>query len=125
MKTSRPNQIVSLAAIHPSRHLLERRIAEMGLGVLSALSRGEITHDQAQHDLFNLDNYVEIRRRKLSPALLEFFERGMQLEDVVEIVPGNVQPNFEKMSWLADQIIRRAARALPRPAKPAQRRRSA
>src|SRR5437762_7386614 len=124
MKTSRPNLIVSLAAIHPSRHLLERRIAEMGLGVLSALGRGEISYDQAQLDLFNLDNYVEIRRRKLSPAMIEFFERGMQLEDVVEIVPENVKPNFEKMSWLADQIIRRVARALPRP-KAAQTRRSA
>jgi hypothetical protein len=122
MKATRPNLIVSLAAMHPSRHLLERRIAEMGLGVISALSRGEIKYDQAEHDLFNLDNYVEIRRRRLNASLLEFFERGMQLEDVSEIAPQNVTSNFEKMSWLADQIIRRAARDLPRSTKLAQRR---
>lgn len=108
--------------MHPSRHLLERRIAEMGLGVISALSRGEINYDQAEHDLFNLDNYVEIRRRRLSSSLLQFFERGMQLEDVSEIGPQNVTSSFEKMNWLADQIIRRAARDLPRSTKLAQRR---
>ncbi|HEV8605292.1 MAG TPA: DUF3969 family protein [Tepidisphaeraceae bacterium] len=122
MKATRPNLIVSLATMHPSRHLLERRIAEMGLGVISALSRGEINYDQAEHDLFNLDNYVEIRRRRLSSSLLQFFERGMQLEDVSEIGPQNVTSSFEKMNWLADQIIRRAARDLPRSTKLAQRR---
>jgi len=60
----------------------------MALGVATAIQAGGLTVEQATEDLFTLDNYLSLRRNRLGKDLLEVFDWGMQLEDVVALVPG-------------------------------------
>jgi hypothetical protein len=60
----------------------------MALGIATAIREGKLSAEQAKNDLFTLDNYLSLRRNRLGKDLLEIFDWGMQLEDVVALVPG-------------------------------------
>jgi hypothetical protein len=110
MRNNKTNLIETLASGHRQKKDLERRIAELGLGIVAAMQNGEMTIEQAEGELFNLDNLQEIRRRRLSPQLVELFDWGMQLEDVAELAPGNLSENYRTMSRLAERVIQQSWR---------------
>jgi len=88
MKTQTQCLVESILAGSPSRAFARRRVAEMALGIVEAIRRGRVPVPEAAEGLFTLDNYLAIRRHRLGAALVELFQWGMELEDVVEIVPG-------------------------------------
>jgi uncharacterized protein DUF3969 len=115
MKTDRPNLVDSLAAMAHSKSILQRRLIETGMGVLTALREHRISYDQAWEDFFNIDNYRAVRRRRLSPLLVDFFEWGMELEDVAKTVPAGLPESYQSMSKLADKLLKRPQQGdLPR-----------
>lgn len=120
MRKDRTSLVETLALRSASRKELARQLAQIGLGIVGALEKSETTIDQAEMDLLNLDNYVEIKKRRLDKALLEFFEWGMQLEDVAEMVPSQLPHDYAKMRQLARRVLRNSlpvARILPRNAR--------
>jgi len=104
-KASKKNLIGSLAEGGAARPALQRRIAEMALGVVSALRRGELAVEQVWDELFNLDNYSELRRRRLDKSLREMFEYGMELENVAEISPGSLEESLRSIETLAGRVM--------------------
>jgi hypothetical protein len=102
------NLVASLAAGCPSRRLLERRLAQIGLGIVSALSQGQMTVEQAGREFFNLRNFERIRRLRLSKAMTEFFDWGMELDDVAQLAPEGLEESYEHMRRLAWRMMRRS-----------------
>jgi hypothetical protein len=109
MSRTSHNLIALLAASRPGKSALERRIAELALGIVVALRSGELPVERAWDELFSLDNYRIARRKKLSRALLELFEWGLELENVAEISPASLTESYDKMEQLAQQVIRLAS----------------
>src|SRR5207253_2577060 len=103
------NLIASLAASDDSRNALQRRIAELALGVVSALREGQLTIEDSWDELFNLENYRQIRRRNLSKMLSSLFEYGMELENVAEVSPQSLSESYERIENLARQVIASSA----------------
>jgi hypothetical protein len=91
-----------------SKRQAERAIAEMGMGVLLAVRESRMTLEQAQEELFNLDVYQAARSARLSPALIEFLEWGMELEDVP---PAARLESFDRMGELLKGVIDKTLRA--------------
>ena len=119
MRVAAPNLVDSLAAASPSKRLLERRLVQMGLGVLAALQRSETTFDEARRDFFNLDNYQAIKRQKLSGDTSQFFEWGMELEDVADLAPGGLGESYWRMARIASRILKQHGSKSP--ANPSRR----
>jgi predicted transcriptional regulator len=61
--------------------------------------------ENAWDELFNLENYQELRRRRLGRGLAELFEYGMELENVAEVAPAALIESLDKMESLARGII--------------------
>jgi hypothetical protein len=124
--TNKANLIDCLASSHRTKRELERQIAQLALGVVTALQNSEMTLEQAWADLFNLDNFLAIRRRRLGAKLVELFDWGMQLEDVAELARGELNAAYAKMTGLARYVIRSSLLGTGRPARSSTRlRRSA
>ncbi len=78
----------------------------MGLGIILALQNREISLEEAHADLFNLKNYITLRKQKINRRLLEFMEWGMELEDVADLAPHGLPESYERMTALARHVIR-------------------
>lgn len=109
MTKAAPNLVDSLAAASPSKPLLERRLVEMGIGILSALQTSQMTFDDARREFFNLDNYQALNRQKLSAALTQFFQWGMELGDVADLAPGGLAESYWRMSRIASRLMKQPA----------------
>ena len=107
MTTARKNVSVvqSFRQASESRAATERRLAELGIGILMALEEGRGTAAEAARDLFNMDSYQAARRLRLSPDLLEFVAWGMELEDVDEFAPAAKDESFERMKQLVRRVL--------------------
>src|SRR5258707_14598575 len=101
MNVENPNMVGVFAGNSPVKKDLERRLAQWGLGLLQALQSGDLSIAQAERDLFNMDCYQEVRRRRLDRRLLEFMQWGMELEDVAELAPAGLKESYEQMAKLA------------------------
>ena len=97
------NLIESLAG---GGRALHRHVVEMGLGIIASIRSGHMTFDEARADLFNIDNYDELKRRRAAPALIEFFEVAMELEDVAELAPDALSVSYERLDTLAANVLR-------------------
>ena len=107
-KTQTSSLIIALAASSAHAQVSERRIAEMSLGVISALREGAMSVEQAWDELFNMDAYQELRRRAVSAPLRELFEWGMELESVAEVSPETIEMSLVAMEKLAQRLIRKS-----------------
>lgn len=96
----------SLFAISSSKKEAERRLAQIGLGMVLGLQNAKISLAQAQEDLFNMKNYLALRNQNSNRRLLDFMEWGMELEDVVELAPQGLPESYERVMALARQVIR-------------------
>lgn len=83
----------------------ERKLAEFGLGVLSALEGHRMTLAEAQRDLFNTDSYRNVRRFRFREELTEFLLWGMELEDVIELAPDGLAESFREMKDLIRRVL--------------------
>lgn len=115
---SSTNIVDALASVSPTKKVLERWLAEMGIGVIEALKCSALSHAQAAEDFFTLDNFQAVKRRKLSRDLLEFFSWGMELEDVVSLTPSSLAESHRQMMRLTERVLRRSVGA-PITASPA------
>jgi hypothetical protein len=88
---------------------IERRLAQIGRGIVASLRADQTTIEQAQADLFNSDIYRGARKYRLDPALLEFLEFGMELEDVAELAPDDLHESYEQMEQLLVRVLKRQA----------------
>ena len=109
MKLATQNLVRSLASASDSKRLLERRVVQLGLGVLSALQKGEIDFEDARRELFNLDNYLAAKSLKLSHLVVEFFQWGMELEDVAGLAPGGLGESYWRMNQIASRVMKHPA----------------
>src|SRR6266704_4122738 len=109
MKTAFIATFVHTAATNgSSKKELERRLAEIGLGIVGELRAGKMSIAQAEHDLFNLDTYVAARKQRLNRDLIELLQWGMELEDVAELAPRGIQESFQKITLLARKVIQQS-----------------
>ena len=91
-----------------SRDTKSRQMAELSLGVVEALRGASITWEQARHDLFNLDNYLQAKKLRLHPKLIEAFEWAMEMEDVAALAPASLGQSFDRVVALLRQVMREA-----------------
>ena len=106
MKPADSNLVDSLARASGSKRLLERRLVQMGLGVLSSLQKGEMSFDDARREFFSLDNYEAVKRQRLAPSVAEFFEWGMELEDVADLAPVGLGESYWRMGQIASRVMK-------------------
>jgi hypothetical protein len=123
MKTT--NLVESLARSSSSKQSLERRLIQIGLGVISALERSEMSFDDAWQELFNLDNYQEIKRRRLDKRVRDFFQWGMELEDVAAQVPAHIEESYQAMRKIAGNVLKDVPTRRPQPVHRSPLRKSA
>jgi len=90
--------------------IVERRLAQAGLGVLRALRGSSMTTEDAGRDLFNLATYLAARRRRLDPGLIELLEWGMELDDVERLAPESFGESLRAMEDLLLRVISRSLR---------------
>jgi hypothetical protein len=105
MPTQASNWIDQIAAAQVPKRLLERRIAQNGLGIVQALRDSTMSIEDAEEDLFNLDTYRAMRRRRLNPQLIEFMQWGMELGDVATAVPSGLGESYSRMEELVLSVI--------------------
>ena len=48
-----------------------------------------------------------MKQQKLSRHVLEFFQWGMELEDVVDLAPGGLGESYWRMNLIASRVMRR------------------
>ena len=115
MRTPRRNVniVQSVRDSSPKRAGAERKLAQFGLGLLLALQEEQMTIEEAEADLFNMDSYRNIRRFRYSKDLAEFILWGMELADVAELSPDGLAESYRKMK----QLIRRVLAASRRTAR--------
>ena len=94
----------------PRKADIERHLAQKGMGILVALRESGMTIEQAQKDLFNTDVYRAARRLRLNPALIEFLEWGMELEDVAALAPRGLRESYQKMGALLRRLLAKHSR---------------
>ncbi len=102
----------SLVANASSKKEAERRLAQMGIGMVSALRDGEMSLEQSQTDFFNLDTFQAVRKHRLNGHLVEFLQWGMELEDVAELAPEGLEESYQGILRLARHVI---LESLPKP----------
>lgn len=96
----------------------QRHLAQMGRGILIGLRESRLTVQQAEKDLFNMDVYQAARRQRLDPLLIQFLEWGMELEDVLEVAPDNVEESYGEMDRLLVSFLGRARKSYDRKSQP-------
>src|SRR5260370_16881054 len=62
----------SLFANSSSKKEAERRLAQIGLGMVLGLQNAEISLAHSQEDLFNIKNYLALRNQHSTRLLLSF-----------------------------------------------------
>jgi hypothetical protein len=102
---SSANLVHALVATTSSKKEAQRRLAQMGMGIVLALQKNEMTLEQCRKDLFNLQNYLAIRSHRMNRHLLEFMQWGMELEDVAELAPEGLEESYQRMITLARRAI--------------------
>ncbi len=105
MPNQSANWIDQIAASPMPKRLLERRLAQTGLGIVGALRDSTMSIEDAESDLFNPDTYHTMRRRRLSSQLIEFMEWGMELSDVAAVAPAALAESYLMMETLARGVI--------------------
>ena len=60
------NMIESMRVVGVVKFNIERRLAELALGITGALREASISPEDAYYDLFNLDMYQSIKKHRLS-----------------------------------------------------------
>ncbi len=120
MKTKSQNRLVDILWASNQKKDVERLFAEMAMGVLFGLKEHRLSVEQAEKDMFNMDAYHEARRQRVDRRLIEFLEWGMELEDVVQIAPENIEESYAEMgqllsSFFAQSRGRRRRVAAPTP----------
>jgi hypothetical protein len=96
----------------------QRHLAQMGRGILIGLRESRLTVEQAERDLFNMDVYQAARRQRLNPSLIQFLEWGMELEDVLEVAPDNIEESYREMDHLLISFLGRARKPHERKGQP-------
>jgi hypothetical protein len=99
------------------REVVQRRLAQAGLGVLKALRGGTMTIKHAEDDLFNVDTYRAARRRRFDPSLVTFLEWGMELGDVADLAPDGIEESYGNMEQLLLRVISASLGNRRRPTK--------
>jgi hypothetical protein len=103
MKTAQRTNLVN--AIFPAlgkKKDVEGRLIQLGTGILRGLRASRMTFEEAHLDLFNMDVYLAAKKWRVGPLLLKFLSWGMELEDVLEIVPQGLGKSFEEMERLLE-----------------------
>jgi hypothetical protein len=88
MKPQKKCLVESVLAGRLGRPAVRRVIAVMAMGIANGIEQERLSVEEATEDFFTLDNYLALRRNRLGKDLLDLFDWGMQLEDVVALVPG-------------------------------------
>jgi hypothetical protein len=88
-----------------SRAVTQRRLAQLGLGIVQALRNSIMTVQDAAQELFNLKTYRLARRRRYDPRFIEFIEWGMELEDIAELAPDGLEESYDNMERLLLQLL--------------------
>ncbi len=99
-----------LSSADQPRRWVERKLAEIAQGVIASLRNSSLSIEEAETEIFNLNNYMALRRRRMSRELKELFEWGMELEDVVQLVPSSLPQSLDVMSELARRVIDETAK---------------
>lgn len=89
--------------------------AVLNLGILESLASGAVAADEATERFYNAANCLFVRRRLKDSVCDDVMSRGVQLADVVEILPaGKAQREFAReigeMRRLCLSIMARTAR---------------
>lgn len=108
MKQSATDWLILWTPKRFGRALVERRLAVLTLGTIQALSKKQISLEQARDDLFNLDTLLMVKRRRLDRRLREAFEWAMELPNVQRLVPGALPASYKRITALATQVLRSA-----------------
>ncbi len=95
----------ALAGTSAPNREVERKLAELALGIVCALEELQTSVEQAERDLFNLETYNAAKSRRLGPDLIELLEWGMELENVQDLAPEGLSESYEKMKLLARRVI--------------------
>jgi hypothetical protein len=111
MNSKSQKSLVNVLWASKEKKDIERHFAQMAMGVLSGLKGNRLSVEQAEKDMFNLDAYRAARRQRVDRRLIEFLEWGMELEDVLEVAPGNLEESYAKMGHLLESFF--AHRHLP------------
>ena len=104
------NLVDLLASTDQPKRWVERKLAEMAQGVIASLRDAALSIDEAREELFNLDNYSALRRRRMSRDLKELFEWGMELGNVTRLAPESLPESIDSMTRLARRIIEQPVR---------------
>jgi hypothetical protein len=110
---SNENLVELLATAGQPKRWLERKIAEMAQGVVAALRDSSLAVDDAWDELFNLENYLAIRKMGLDRDLKSLFEWGMELSNVARLAPESLPESFDAMAKLARRVMRRSQLQVP------------
>ena len=115
------NLVDLLASADQPKRWVERKLAEIAQGVIASLRDSALSVEQAREELFNLDNYSALRRRRMSGELKELFEWGMELGSVSRLAPESLSESIDAMANLARSIIEQPMKKTSRRRGPAKR----
>jgi hypothetical protein len=121
MKAKVHNLVEMIRDTRLAKPMIELWMANAGRGIVAALKDGEMTLEEAENQIFNMDVYAAARKRRLDRNLLEFLQWGMQLEDVAELAPERLANDYRRMSKLLHRVFPKSGRT-GRPARPGRAR---
>ena len=79
----------------------------MALGIVEAIRHGGVPVTEVAEGLFTMDNYLAVRRHRLGADLIEMIQWGMELEDVVKLVPGpeSLEESLRSIAGIAHTVL--------------------
>lgn len=105
MTQTAPNLIDALASSGKPKRWIERKLALEALGVVAALEEKRMSVEESGDQLFNMDNYIGVKQRRLDKSIREIFEWGMELDSVQSLAPDGLGESYAAIRKFAMRML--------------------
>ncbi|AWC31436.1 hypothetical protein TU51_18915 [Bacillus cytotoxicus] len=85
--------------------VLEKTILLFILSIVESLKLKVVSLDEAHRYIFNLDVLELLMDRNIDDQVLELIHFGMSLEDILHVLPEELEQSVEELKWRCIQVL--------------------
>ncbi|MDC2865430.1 DUF3969 family protein [Bacillus sp. BP-3] len=85
--------------------VLEKTILLFVLSIVESLKLKVVSLDEAYRYIFNLDVLELLMDRSIDDKVLEIVHLGIELEDIQNLIPEDLEQNIEELKWRCIQVL--------------------
>ncbi|MEH7455762.1 hypothetical protein CON65_21270 [Bacillus pseudomycoides] len=85
--------------------VLEKTILLFILSIVESLKLKVVSLDEAHRYIFNLEVLELLMDRNIDDQVLELIHSGMGLEDILHVLPEELEQSIEELKWRCIQVL--------------------